>query len=126
MAKSDDANILEAGGSEIPARASRLGPGLTSKAEITGHDDLVIQGPFKGLIALSGGSLTIDRNAVVEAEVEASDVIIHGALTGDIRASGRAFLAASSRVKGNISAVQITIQDGAMFRGAISMKSKGD
>jgi len=112
MAKSEDPKGAESGAVEFPARACRLGAGLS--------------GPFKGLVALTGAGLYIDARAEVEAEVEAAEVIVHGALTGNIRAAGRVVLAASARVKGNITAAQITIEDGAMFRGAICMKPKGD
>jgi cytoskeletal protein CcmA (bactofilin family) len=126
MAKSEDPKGAESGAVEFPARACRLGAGLSVQAEITGREDLVLQGPFKGLVALTGAGLYIDARAEVEAEVEAAEVIVHGALTGNIRAAGRVVLAASARVKGNITAAQITIEDGAMFRGAICMKPKGD
>jgi cytoskeletal protein CcmA (bactofilin family) len=126
MSKSDDVKGAETGAVEFPVRASRLGSGLTVQADITGREDFVVQGSFKGLIALTGACLYIDRQAEVEAEVEAADVFIHGSLTGDIRATGRVFLAATGRVKGNITAAQITIQEGAMFRGALCMKPKGD
>lgn len=126
MAKSEYPQGAETGAVEFPARACRLGAGLTVQAEISGREDLVLQGPFKGLIALSGASLTIDRQAEVEAEIEAADVFVHGSLSGGIRATGRVVLAASGRIKGDITAAQITIQDGAMFRGAICMKPKGD
>ncbi len=126
MSKSDDPKIGETGAVDFPARACRLGSGLTIQAEISGREDLILQGSYKGLIALAGAGLYVDARAEVEAEVEASEVVVHGALTGNIKAAGRVFLAPTAKVKGNITAAQITIQEGAMFRGAICMKPKGD
>ncbi|MCX6561873.1 MAG: polymer-forming cytoskeletal protein [Candidatus Aminicenantes bacterium] len=125
MARSDEILSGDSSPREIPSRASRLGPGLSLQAELSGKEDLVLQGNFKGLIGLEGADLYVDLKAEVEAEVEAANVYVYGALTGNIQATGRVFLAPTSRIKGNISAAQISIQEGAMFRGAIQMKPKG-
>jgi cytoskeletal protein CcmA (bactofilin family) len=125
MAKSDETIAGEPTGRDIPVRASRLGPSLKLQAELTGGEDLVLQGAFKGLIGLTGADLYIDQKAEVEAEVEAANVFIYGTLTGNIRATGRVFLSAGGRILGNIAAAQVAIQDGARFRGAIQMKPKG-
>ena len=123
MANNEESRSRESGGESFPERASRLGPSLSAQGEITGTEDLVLRGPFKGLVNLSGGSLYIADKAVVEAEVDAINVFIHGALTGNIKASGRVFVASTARMNGNIFAAQISIQDGARFKGAIQMKS---
>jgi cytoskeletal protein CcmA (bactofilin family) len=125
MAKNDEILSGDPSPREIPSRASRLGPGLSLQAELSGKEDLVLQGNFKGLIGLEGADLYVDLKAEVEAEVDAADVFIYGALTGNVQATGRVLLAPTSCVKGNISAARISIQDGAMFRGAIQMKPKG-
>lgn len=125
MAKSDETIAGEPAGRDIPVRASRLGSGLKLQAELTGSEDLVLQGAFKGMIGLTGADLYIDQKAEVEAEIDATNVFVYGSLTGNIRASGRVFLSAGGRILGNIAAAQIAIQDGARFRGAIQMKPKG-
>jgi cytoskeletal protein CcmA (bactofilin family) len=125
MAKSDEILSGDSSPREIPSRASRLGAGLSLQAELSGNEDLVLQGHFKGLIGLAGANLYVDLKAEVEAEIDAADVLVYGTLTGNIQATGRVYLAPTCCVKGNISAAQISIQDGAMFRGAIQMKPKG-
>ncbi len=121
MANSEERHAHEPGGGSFPERASRLGASLSVHGEITGSEDLVLRGPFKGLIGLTGGTLYIAEQAEVEAEVDAVNVIIHGALNGNVKASGRVFVASTARMNGNISAAQISIQDGARFKGAIQM-----
>jgi len=124
MAKSDEATGGAPSGKDIPAHASRLGAGLSAQADLAGREDLVLQGAFKGSIGLTGADLYVDQAAEVEAEVDASNVFIYGSLTGNVRASGRVFLAAGGRILGNITASQIAIQEGARFRGSIQMKPK--
>jgi len=106
----------------VPSHACRLGPSLQFQGELSGAEDLAIQGVFRGRIFLLKRTLHIDLKAEVEAEIEAGDVHIAGALNGNIRATGRVVLAASARVNGDIAASQISIQDGAYFKGAIQMK----
>ena len=106
----------------VPSNGARLGASLQFQGEITGAEDLVIQGVFRGRVFLLKRTLQIDLKAEVKAEIEAGDVYIAGALSGNIRATGRVVLAASARVDGDIAASQISIQDGACFKGAIQMK----
>ena len=106
----------------VPSNVARLGSSLQFQGEITGAEDLVIQGVFRGRVFLLKRTLQIDLKAEVKAEIEAGDVYIAGALSGNIRATGRVVLAASARVDGDIAASQISIQDGACFKGAIQMK----
>ncbi len=106
----------------VPSHASRLGPSLQFQGALSGAEDLVIQGVFRGRIVLLNRTLHIDLKAEVEAEIEAGDVYIAGALNGNIRATGRVVLAASARVNCDIAAAQISIQDGACFKGAVQMK----
>ncbi len=121
MANSEERHSHEPRGGLFPESASRLGASLSAHGEITGSEDLVLRGSFKGLVGLTGGTLYIADQAEVEAEVDAVNVIIHGALTGNVKASGRVFVASTARMNGNISAAQISIQDGARFKGAIQM-----
>lgn len=123
MAITEDRRPNETEAATFPDRASRLGESIAIQGEISGSEDLVLQGAFKGRITLTGANLTIDHKAEIEADVDAVGIVIHGQLTGNVRAAGRVVLAASARMHGNITAAQISIRDGARFRGAILMKS---
>jgi cytoskeletal protein CcmA (bactofilin family) len=121
MSKSENALPVDPAPRTIPPQAARLGPGLQFQGDLTGSEDLVIQGKFRGKIFLLERTLTIDRQAEVEGDIEAGDVNIAGTLSGNIRATGRVVLEASAEVKGDILAARISIQDGARFKGAIQM-----
>lgn len=123
MAITEERRPNETEAATFSDRASRLGASIAAQGEISGSEDLVLQGVFKGRITLTGASLTIDHKAEIEADIDAVGVVIHGQLTGNVRATGRVILAASARMHGNITAAQISIHDGARFRGAIQMKS---
>jgi cytoskeletal protein CcmA (bactofilin family) len=122
MPKSEDSPAAESGSRAVPAHAARLGPGLTVRGDISGSEDLVLQGAFRGRLDLPGKTVHIDRGAEVAAEIEAGEIILSGALDGNIRASGRVVLNATAAMKGDISATQISIQDGARFKGTLQIK----
>jgi cytoskeletal protein CcmA (bactofilin family) len=121
MSKPENALPVDPAPRTIPPHAARLGPGHHFQGDLTGSEDLVIQGQFRGKVFLLERTLTIDRQAEVEGDIEAGDVNIAGTLSGNIRATGRVVLEASAEVKGDILAARISIQDGARFKGAIQM-----
>ncbi len=121
MPKSEDSVAPGPSPRSIPAQAARLSPGHHFQGDLTGSEDLIVQGTFKGKIFLLERTLTIDPKAEVEGDVEAGDIFVAGSLTGNIRATGRVVLEAASSVKGDIVAARISIQDGARFKGSIQM-----
>jgi cytoskeletal protein CcmA (bactofilin family) len=86
---------------------------LVVKGEITGHEDLFIDGEVHGKIRLDGAKLTIGPDGRVMAEIEAREVVVRGEFKGNIKGSERVQIAASGRATGEISARLISIEEGA-------------
>ena len=99
-----------------------IGQSLVVKGELSGSEDLVVDGEVDGSIALHGQNLTVLPNGRVRANIEAGDVIVHGRVDGDIHASDRVELHKSASLTGNISTARILIEDGAFFKGTIDMQ----
>jgi len=99
-----------------------IGQSLVVKGELSGSEDLVVDGEVDGSIALQGQSLTVLPNGRVRANIEARNVILHGRVDGDIHASERVELLKSASLTGNISTARILIEDGAFFKGTIDMQ----
>lgn len=97
-----------------------IGPRIAIRGNITGEEDLIIEGRVEGSIALSG-HLGVAQAAVVEADLEVDSVDIHGQLDGDIVAATAITLHEGSRVVGNLRAPRIVITDGAQFKGTVEM-----
>ena len=91
--------------------------------EISGDEDLVIQGTVKGKISLRE-SLFVEGSGVVEADIETQNVEIAGRVTGNIQASDKVELKADCRVVGDVKAPRILIADGASFKGNVDMDVK--
>ncbi len=107
------------------ARASEIatiGKSVVVKGELSGSEDLVVDGEVEGSIALRGQSLTIGPNGRVRANIEARNVILHGRVDGDIHASDRVELRKSASLSGDITTARISIEDGAFFKGTIDIQ----
>lgn len=102
-----------------------IGPKITFKGELSGEEDLLIQGTVEGTIDLKGHQLTIGEQGTVRANLTAKVVIIEGTVEGDLIGQERIEIKASSKVKGNLIADRVTLEDGAQFRGSIDMDDKG-
>lgn len=90
---------------------------LVVKGEITGQDDLTIDGEVHGKIRLTGGRLTIGPQGRVSAEIEAPQVVVRGEVKGNVKACDRLQIAATGKLTGEISTKRISIEEGAEVDG---------
>ena len=95
------------------AEFAHLGKSLIVKGELTGSEDLYIDGQVEGSIDLQGNNLTVGPNGQIRANVNAKGVIVQGKLDGNIRASERAELTKSAVVTGDIGTQRVAIEEGA-------------
>ena len=100
-----------------------IGNSIVIDGEISGDEELVIQGTVKGKIALKE-SLFVEGSGVIEADIETANVEVSGKVTGNINASDKVELKADCKVVGDIRSPRILIADGAMFKGSVDMDVK--
>lgn len=100
-----------------------IGSSIVIDGEISGDEDLVIQGTVKGKIALKE-SLFVEASGVIEADIETANVEVSGSVTGNIAATEKVELKAACSVTGDIRAPRILIADGAVFKGSVDMDVK--
>jgi cytoskeletal protein CcmA (bactofilin family) len=112
------------GGFSSGSPAAVIGPKISFKGELTGEEDLLIQGRVEGTIDLKGNHLTIGKQGVVKANLMAKTITIEGTVEGDLIGQERIEIKSSSNVKGNLIAARVTLEDGAKFRGSIDMDSQ--
>lgn len=113
----------ERGLRELPSK--RVEAGLQVKGEITGNDNLEIDGSVEGLVRLEESKVVVTRTGKLTADVIARHVVVYGAVRGNIRASDRIDLMKDGSVIGDITTARITIEDGAYFKGAIEIDRSG-
>ncbi len=99
-----------------------IGKSVVVKGELSGSEDLIVDGEVEGSITLRGQSLKVGPNGRVRANIEARNVIVHGRLDGDIHATERVDLRKSASLCGDIATARISIEDGAFFKGGIDIQ----
>jgi cytoskeletal protein CcmA (bactofilin family) len=102
-----------------------IGPSITIKGNVTGDEDLLIQGRIDGKVNLAKHNVTIGSNGRVKADVQGRTVIVEGEVEGDLRGQEQIILRQTAKVNGSIAAPRVTLEDGAVFRGAIEMDASG-
>ena len=98
-----------------------LGSSLRVKGDISGTEDLLIDGEIEGSIQLDGRKLTVGTTAKLTADIKARDVVVFGYVKGNVRATGKIEIKKGGSVNGNLTTAQILIEDGADFRGSIEI-----
>ena len=102
-----------------------IGKSVVIKGELSGSEDLTIEGTVEGTIKLQDHVLTIGSNGRIRAQVFAKSVIVLGEITGNITAGERLEIRDNGSVDGDIVSPKVAIAEGAHFRGSVDMQRKG-
>jgi cytoskeletal protein CcmA (bactofilin family) len=106
-----------------PIEQATIGRTLVIKGEISGAEALYIDGRIEGKITLPENRVTIGRNGSVQADITAREVVVMGKVTGNIECTDRVDIRSEGMVNGNVSTVRISVEDGAVLKGGIQVKS---
>lgn len=123
QAPASPASRPEAGVHRPEARNAVIGPNVRIQGELSGEEDIVVEGRVEGKITVTK-MLRIGPQAQVNAEVKAQAVVIAGKVVGNVSATDRVEILASGSLEGNIKAPKIAIAEGAQFRGSVDMSGK--
>ena len=108
----------------IPRSIARLGPSLFLKGELSGEEDVVIEGQYKGKIDLENHNILVGREAKVKGDIRVKNITINGAVEGNIDASGKIFISKEGQMKGDLKAPKISIMEGAKFKGSVKIEKE--
>jgi cytoskeletal protein CcmA (bactofilin family) len=101
---------------------AHIGKSVVIKGELSGSEDLFVDGRVEGTIQLTNNSLMVGPNGYVHADVNSKSVVIQGKLEGNISASDRTELRKSAVVVGDIVTQRIAIEEGASFKGKVEIQ----
>jgi cytoskeletal protein CcmA (bactofilin family) len=107
------------------AEQATIGKSLVIKGEVTGSESLYIDGRVEGSINLAGNRVTIGRNGVVAANINAREIVVLGKVRGNLTASDRVDIRNDGSLTGDVVAARISIEDGAFFKGGIDIRKPG-
>ncbi len=100
---------------------ARIGAGLRVQGEISGNEDLQVDGTIEGHVQLGERRLTVGSTAKVTADVQAREVVVFGKVKGNLRARDRIEIKKDGSVVGDLATARIMIEDGAYFKGSIEI-----
>ena len=108
-----------------PAKERALiGPSIEIKGTLSGGEDLFVEGRVEGKIELAQHSVTIGTSGRIKADIQGRSIVVMGEVEGNLVGSEQIFLRQSSKVRGNLIAPRVSLEDGSDFKGSIDMTSK--
>ncbi len=108
-----------------PAEGSTVvGKSVTIRGEITGSEELYLDGKVEGKITLTENRLTIGPNAEVHAELHVHDLVVFGYQEGAVHSTGKVELRQASQVLGDITAARLSIEESAQVRGKVMLAGR--
>jgi cytoskeletal protein CcmA (bactofilin family) len=103
--------------------SASISQGIRIKGEVTGSEDLFVDGQVEGKVNLSNGSLTVGPNGEVKADIFAREVIVRGRVDGKIVGREKIQLWSTGNVAGDLQTERLTIEDGAVLRGRVEIET---
>lgn len=102
-----------------PRPVACISQGIRIKGEITGREDLFVDGEIEGRIQVTDGTVTVGPNGRVQGQTEAREVAVRGLVDGNISGTDRVHIWHTGKTRGDIRAKRIAIEDGAVVRGRL-------
>jgi cytoskeletal protein CcmA (bactofilin family) len=102
-----------------PRAAACISQGIKIKGEVTGSEDLFVDGQVDGKLNLTNGSLTIGPNGTVKADVTAREIIVRGKIEGKVTGRDKVQLWSTGEVNGEVLTERLAIEEGALLRGKV-------
>ena len=119
-------DVMRPAGETADRAPSRLGSSLHVKGEISGNEDLDIDGIVEGLVHIDERKLTVGATAKLTADIIAGEVIVYGSVNGKVRGKGKIEIKKDGSVNGDLTTAQIIIEDGAYFKGSIEIEKSAE
>ena len=107
---------------QSPRAAAVIGSTIRIKGDISGDENLTVEGTIEGTIAVKQHVLHVGKSGRVNADVYAKSIRIEGHVEGNLHAEEQVLLRTSGVVRGNISSPRLTMEDGCSFKGSVDME----
>lgn len=100
---------------------ANIGKSITIKGDLSGNEDLVVEGNVEGRIELPNNQLTIGSNGNVKADISAKSVVVIGKVAGNVTGVERVQIEATGSVQGDVRTPRLVVQEGAILNGSVEM-----
>lgn len=102
-----------------------IGASISVKGEISGSEDLLIEGFVEGVVDLKKNTVTVASGGKVNASIHGKLIHVEGEVLGDLFGTEQVVVHRSGQVRGNISAPRVSLEDGARLKGMIDTDVAG-
>jgi len=106
------------------SNVANIGKSISIRGDLTGNEDMVIEGQVEGKVDLPNNQLTVGANGKLKAEIHAKSVVVIGHVEGNVYGIERVEIQATGRVEGDVNAPKLVVAEGAQLNGAIQMTQK--
>jgi cytoskeletal protein CcmA (bactofilin family) len=106
-----------------PMDQATIGRTVVIKGEVTGSESLYIDGRIEGTVTFAENRVTVGRNGVVVANINAREVVIMGKVTGNIQCSDRLDIRSEGSLAGDVTTMRISVEDGAVLKGSVQVRT---
>ena len=100
---------------------ANIGKSISIRGDLTGNEDMVIEGKVEGKVDLPNNQLTIGADGSLKAEIHAKSVVIVGHVVGNVVGIERVEIQGTGMVEGDVTAPKLIVAEGARLNGAIQM-----
>jgi cytoskeletal protein CcmA (bactofilin family) len=104
------------------AKPASLGPSISISGNLSGNEDLVIEGSVEGEVRVNDHLVTISQTGRVKADVYGRSICVEGEVKGNLIGDEQVIIRQSGRVRGNVTAPRVNLENGAKFKGSIDMQ----
>ena len=103
--------------------SASIGPSITINGDVTGEENLVVEGVIEGTVNLKDNNLVVSENGKVTANVNARIIRVDGEVKGELRGTEQVSISPTGKVSGDIRAPRVVLEDGCQFKGSVDMES---
>ena len=100
---------------------ANIGKSISIKGDLTGNEDIQVEGNVEGRVDLPNNQFTVGADGKVKAEIHAKGIVVIGQVTGNLTATERVEIQATGVVHGDVKAPRLIVHEGAVINGAIEM-----
>ena len=105
-----------------PGHSASIGPSITINGDVTGEENLVVEGVIEGTVNLKDNNLVVSENGRLTANITARIIRVDGEVKGELRGSEQVIISPTGQVSGDIRAPRVVLEDGSQFKGSIDME----
>ena len=101
-----------------------IGPSISIRGDLSGDEDLIVQGRVEGTINLKQNNVTVGKEGRITAAIRAQGITVEGHVEGNLHGDEQVVVRRSGNVQGDINTPRVTLEDGCRFKGAVDMELK--